>query len=115
MDQTQRIRFPPALMDLPRHKAQGVIPPELFAAIAAAVRQTGDGYAGPDGLRSDPRTERGAAVALRFEVFASWLAVLFELQRPDVARTRQTNPVKKSKGKQQCVPSSAAPSLVAPA
>jgi hypothetical protein len=68
MDQTQRIRFPPALMDLPRHKAQGVIPPELFAAIAAAVRQTGDGYAGPDHLHlwiRRPRPSRLGGLSIR--------------------------------------------------
>jgi hypothetical protein len=49
----------------------------------------GSAAAEPVGLRSDPRTERGPVPSLRFEVFASWLAVLFEPQRRDVARTRQ--------------------------
>ena len=58
----------------------------------------GSAAAGPTHDRSDPRTERDPAVPLRFEVFASWLAVLFEPQRlRDVARTRQPKPVKNRK------------------
>ena len=52
--------------------------------------------------RSPERSPHWASVpaaSLRFEVFASWLAVLFALQRPDVARTRQPQPVKNRKEK----------------
>jgi hypothetical protein len=65
----------------------------------ASSSSGGNGLAGApaSGLRSDPRTERDPTASLRFEDLASWLAVLFEPQRPDVARTRQQQPVKNRK------------------